>query len=129
MTLNYISFARKNLRLMLGGIPTHDNDRRVLQALYAATGGDQWMRKRCWMSLAPISEWQGVYINSSGRVNELHLINNNLCGMISEAAAVSKDDAGNIPPELSQLSNLQALYLTNDNLSGDRFLTAVLVMI
>ena len=31
---------------------------------------------------------------------------------------------GNIPKELSQLSNLHGLYLNNSNLSGNRFLTA-----
>jgi hypothetical protein len=35
------------------------------------------------MSAAPISEWQGVAINSSGRVAELHLYENNLRGIIS----------------------------------------------
>jgi hypothetical protein len=41
--------------------------------LYAATGGEQWERKRGWMSAAPLSEWQGVIINSSGRVTHLVL--------------------------------------------------------
>jgi len=55
----------------------------VLQALYAVTGGEQWKDKRGWMSAAPLSEWQGVTINSSGRVTEIALIENNLCGIIS----------------------------------------------
>jgi len=53
----------------------------VLQALYAVTGGEQWRRKRGWMSAAPLSEWQGVIINSSGRVTHLDLFSNNLCGI------------------------------------------------
>ena len=32
-----------------------EGDRRVLQELYAVTGGEQWTRKRGWMSAAPIS--------------------------------------------------------------------------
>ena len=32
--------------------------------------------------------------------------------------------AGNIPAELSQLSSLQRLYLSNNNLSGKRFIIA-----
>jgi len=55
----------------------------VLQALYEVTGGEQWKRRRGWMSADPLSEWEGVTINSSGRVTELHLIANNLCGIIS----------------------------------------------
>jgi len=55
----------------------------VLQALYAVTGGEQWKRKRGWMSAAPLSEWEEVNINSSGRVTELRLSYNNLCGIIS----------------------------------------------
>jgi hypothetical protein len=55
----------------------------VLQALYAVTGGEQWKRKRGWMSAAPLSEWEGVIINFSGRVTQLRLFDNNLCGIIS----------------------------------------------
>ena len=43
---------------------------------------------------------------------------------ISEAAAATNDDvdvnAGNIPAELSQLSSLQELYLSHNNLSGNQ---------
>ena len=60
-----------------------ESDRRVLQALYAVTGGELWKRKRGWMSAAPLSEWKGVTINSSGRVTELYLYENNLRGIIS----------------------------------------------
>jgi len=60
-----------------------ESDRRVLQALYAVTGGEQWKRKRGWMSAAPLSEWEGVTINSSGRVTRLYLYENNLCGTFS----------------------------------------------
>jgi hypothetical protein len=48
---------------------------------------------------------------------------------ITDAAAASNDDdddvnSGNIPHELSQLSFLEWLDLSNNNLSGKRFLTA-----
>ena len=58
-------------------------DRRVLQALYEVTGGEQWRRKRGFMSAAPLNQWEGVTINSSGRVTRLNLSDNNLCGIIS----------------------------------------------
>ena len=59
------------------------SDRRVLQALYAVAGGEKWKWKGGWMSGAPLSEWQGVTLNSSGRVTRLDLDYNNLCGIIS----------------------------------------------
>jgi Leucine-rich repeat (LRR) protein len=37
-------------------------------------------------------------------------------------------NAGNIPHELSQLSNLQGLYLQNNNLSGKEFPLSCLVV-
>jgi hypothetical protein len=55
----------------------------VLQALYAVTGGEQWKGKTGWMSAAPLSEWQGVTINSSGSLTKLNLMTKNLCGIIS----------------------------------------------
>jgi len=55
----------------------------VLQSLYAVTGGEQWKRKTGWMSAAPLSEWQRVTINSTGRVTWLDLHDNNLRGIIS----------------------------------------------
>jgi hypothetical protein len=60
-----------------------ESDKRVLQAVYAATGGDHWTRKRGWMSTAPHSEWEDVTINFTGGVSQLNLIDNNLCGIIS----------------------------------------------
>jgi len=77
------------------------------------------------MSAAPLSEWKRVSINSSGRVTRLSLSENNLCGIISLMQLLHYMSlTGNIPNELSQLTNLQKLYLNNNNLSGKRFLTA-----
>jgi len=58
--------------------------RPLLNITFATvTGGEQWKRKRGWMSAAPLSEWERVIINSSGRVTELYLYENNLRGIIS----------------------------------------------
>jgi hypothetical protein len=59
-------------------------DRRVTEECYKhCTGGEQWEWKRGWMSAATLSKWQGVTVNSSGRVTRLELYENNLCGIIS----------------------------------------------
>jgi hypothetical protein len=89
----------------------------VLQALYAATGGELWDMNKNWMSAAPLSEWEGVTVHSMLVV----------CGNISGAASTSNDgdmDEENISIELIQLSNLTGLELTGNNLSGKRFLRA-----
>jgi hypothetical protein len=55
----------------------------VLQALYVATGGEDWKSESDWMSAAPLNEWEGVTINFSGRVSGLNLRDNSLRGIIS----------------------------------------------
>jgi hypothetical protein len=90
----------------------------VLQALYAATGGEQWEEKTGWMSDDPLSQWEGVTINTSGRVTRLELTSNNLRGTTLLSCLHHLMNAGNIPHELSQLSSLRVLYLSDNNLSG-----------
>jgi len=101
----------------------------VLQALYEVTGGEKWKTKRGWVSAAPFSEWAGIIIDSSGRVTEVDLSDNNLCGNIPHELSGLRsllwldlhgnNLSGNIPHELSQLRCLQDLYLDNNNLSGN----------
>jgi hypothetical protein len=57
-----------------------------------------------WLSDAPIGEWNGVTTDGSGRVIELSFFGNQL--------------RGEIPPELGKLSNLIALFLAGNQLSG-----------
>jgi hypothetical protein len=95
----------------------------VLQALYAVTGGEQWKRKKGWMSAAPLNDWEGVTVDNTGRVTHLQLSFNYLRGIIRLSCSAATNDgdmtAGNIPAELSQLSSLQWLDLNSNNLSGD----------
>jgi len=95
----------------------------VLKELYAATGGDLWKRKTCWISAAPLSEWQGVTIDTNERVTRLQVFDNKLSGINSSLALRSNDymSAGNIPAELSQLSSLEWLLLNNNNLTGKSY--------
>ncbi|CAM9872276.1 unnamed protein product [Ectocarpus sp. 8 AP-2014] len=55
-------------------------DRDALIALYDATGGDHWVVKENWNTGAALSQWDGVQVNSEGRVVRLSLPSNNLSG-------------------------------------------------
>ena len=77
-------------------------DREALIALYYSANGEEWDTP--WQSGAPMSEWQGVTVDSNGRVVELDLGRNDL--------------RGHLPPELGNLSHLKVLDLTGNQLSG-----------
>ena len=82
-----------------------ESDRAVLVALYNATDGPNWTGNTHWLSNEPLSEWRGVGVNDDGRVTALWLFGNRL--------------TGEIPVELSQLSQLQLLYLSSNQLTGE----------
>ena len=82
-----------------------ESDRAVLVALYNATDGPNWTGNTHWLSNEPLSEWRGVGVNDDGRVTALWLFGNQL--------------TGEIPVELSQLSQLQLLYLSSNRLTGE----------
>ena len=82
-----------------------ESDRAVLVALYNATDGPNWTGNTHWLSNEPLSEWRGVGVNDDGRVTALWLFGNRL--------------TGEIPVELSQLSQLQLLYLSSNRLTGE----------
>ena len=80
-------------------------DRAALEALYNATGGDNWRRKTNWLDDdAPLSKWQGVTTDSGGRVTELRLSENEL--------------KGELPTELGNLDNLRFLNLQGNQLGN-----------
>ena len=79
-------------------------DGEVLEALYHATGGPDWINRINWLSDLPLSEWFGVRTDGAGRVTGLDLGGNGL--------------SGPIPPELGSLANLQRLDLGENQLSG-----------
>ena len=89
----------------LPGKTSSETDRQALIALYNATGGETWNRSDNWLSELPTSEWYGVDTDADGRVIDLRLPQNWL--------------VGEIPPELGNLTNLRALFLIENQLSGE----------
>ena len=106
-----------------------ESDRAVLVALYNATGGPNWTDNTNWLSNEPLSEWLGVATNDDGHVTELNLRRNQLTGEIPvELSQLSQLQrlglhynqlTGEIPAELGQLSQLQELWLRRNQLTGE----------
>ena len=104
-----------------------DNDRAALEALYRATGGDDWSDNTNWLSDEPLEEWHGVGVGN-GRVDGLDLDNNNLDGQVPAAIGLLDDLfvldlsgnalAGPIPPAIGRLHRLRDLVLRDTGLEG-----------
>ena len=105
-----------------------DRDRGVLEILYDSTDGDNWWRNANWKSTAPLDDWYGISTDSSGRVTEILLEDNDLTGSIpAELGDLANleildltwnDLTGSIPAELGNLSNLESLVLHLNDLTG-----------
>ena len=103
-------------------------DGAVLEALYNATDGENWLFRYKWLSDAPIGEWYGVTADEEGRVIGLVLDGNLLSGEIptklgqlSELKwlALGRNRlVGEIPGELGGLTNVVALSLSSNQLTG-----------
>ena len=103
-------------------------DREVLEAVYYATGGPEWIDRTHWLSDLPLAQWRGVDADENGRVTGLELYDNGLSGPIPPAlgklANLQRLDlwdnqlSGSIPPELGKLANLQTLRLAINQLTG-----------
>ena len=61
-------------------------DRKVLECLYASTGGVDWKTSTNWNSSASLGEWHGVKTDDDGRVTQLSLSNNELTGPLPAGA-------------------------------------------
>ncbi len=92
-----------------------ESDRAALEAIYRATGGNNWTNNANWLSGAPLRDWHGVETDGQGRVTDLRL------GGWDETARafVGNGLNGSLPPELATLSGLRRLEVGgNDGLTG-----------
>ena len=104
------------------------SDRLALEALYRATGGDEWWDHTNWMSDEPLSAWKGVSTTGDGRVRKLELPDNNLAGRIPAAIGLldslvyldlfSNALTGPIPTAIGRLRSVESLFLGHNDLSG-----------
>ncbi|MYD46302.1 MAG: hypothetical protein F4W92_08125 [Gammaproteobacteria bacterium] len=78
-------------------------DREALEAIYHATGGDEWKHNEGWLTKAPLEDWYGLRLNN-GRVIYLELNDNNL--------------TGEIPEDINSLEELAVLDLRWNSLTG-----------
>ena len=109
-------------------VPSHAGDKAALEALHEATSGDAWKRDTNWLSDKPLAEWEGVTVDSSGRVTGLDLRENSLNGMIpSELGTLTKLRVldmgrnrltGGIPSALGNLASLERISLSENGLGG-----------
>lgn len=114
-------------------------DRAALEALYDATGGENWTNSTNWKTSAPLGEWYGVTTDAAGRVTELVVNGNALIGTIPAALGdlaflqhlhlgyrwepelqrlTENSLTGSIPARLGELTRLRWLRLGGNALSG-----------
>ena len=114
-------------------------DRAALEAIYRATGGDDWTNNTNWLSSAPLEDWHGVEV-TDGRVMGLRLgrgwdesvqkfVGNGLTGSLPPELGTlprlrrleirgNSGLTGPIPAELGSLGNLEFLILQGNRLTG-----------
>ena len=100
----------------------------ALQALYNATGGDNWHDNTGWLTHQSLAKWFGISGDST-YVRGIKLPENNLTGELPTGLGNLKDLqtldlsgnglAGEIPPDLGNLERLVRLDLSGNDLAGE----------
>lgn len=80
-------------------------ERRILELIYEAAGGEDWTRSDNWVTDADLDAWYGIEVDNEGRVVAITLSDNNLVGRIA--------------PQLGALEHLERLDLESNALSGE----------
>ena len=104
---------------------TEERYREALEALYHATGGDDWNHNDGWLTEAPLEDWYGLRM-SGGRITHLELDDNNLTGEIPREIKMldlySLDFRWNSISgglkHLKKMKTLAELLLSSNNFSG-----------
>ena len=104
------------------------SDRTALEALYDATGGEDWTDSTNWKTAAALDTWFGVTTDDAGRVTELALGENGLTGSLPPALGSlahlerlslwGNELTGPIPGELGNLANLERVALYRNGFTG-----------
>ena len=104
------------------------SDRAILAVLYHTTGGANWTSSKNWLTPGPLEGWGGVTTDDDDRVTHLVLEANGLVGPIprllvnlSELQALKLREnnlSGAIPPGLGSLHHLKVLDLASNHLDG-----------
>jgi len=117
----------------------YPNEWKVLKKLYEQTNGPDCNYNPRWCftfkgktapsSKCDLSNLDGVYLNSTGRIESLSLFSYNLKGpLIAEISELkhlkflkldNNQLTGNIPPEIGNLEKLERLYLNDNQLTGN----------
>src|SRR5206468_4235591 len=104
-------------------------DSLALVDLYNNTDGPHWNANENWLTINPVSTWQGIYVNpASNRVREIRLSFLNLNGTIPFSIGnisnlywldlQGNQLTGDIPSSIGRLKNLHTLGLAYNQLGG-----------
>ena len=108
-------------------VTASEADSLVLVTLYNFSKGASWFDNTGWLQ-APVSQWHGITLNSTGRVMSIDLSDNGLSGLIPtplgtleelEELDLSYNDLTfSIPTSLANLTVLRELILWGNRLTG-----------
>ena len=103
-------------------------DSLALVDLYDSTNGANWKNNTNWLTTSPLNTWNGIVLDSSGRVSQINLYINNLTGTLpssignlTQLTSISlhiNAIGGDIPASIGNLTNLIGLDLGENKFTG-----------